>query len=456
MKIPTYIINLKSRTDRYQHILNEFAGKDEFDTMVIEAKSHQNGAIGLWESLKYIIGDLSAPDDDLILICEDDHLFTQDYSAEKLYLMIEDARRLNADVLMGGVSWFDDGVQVADELFWTKKFSGTQFLIIFKKFFKLLLQADFTESDTADAKISSLSDSIYFIAPFISVQKEFGYSDATENNNEAQRVQSLFIRSAIRSKISTNIRAYYSYTKKHQADNADFEDSCISTYVINLTERKERLAHILTEFCDKPEFDVTIVEAIKHGDGGTGLWMSIKKAITLAIKKDDDVVVICEDDHQFSPDYQKSSFFSNILLAGKMGCDYLSGGTGEFDLAVPITDQVFWTNHCLSTQFIIIYRKFYQVILDAPMEEPLMPDIKMSELTVNKMLLVPLISTQKNFGYSDVTQLHNDQPGIVQQMFSTSSHRLMTMQLAYLMHNQDALSLSDKGKLDAFFSTGNP
>ncbi|WP_431293124.1 hypothetical protein [Pedobacter sp. P26] len=41
-------------------------------------------------------------------------------------------------------------------------------------------------------KISSLTENKFVIAPFVSVQKEFGYSDVTLKNNGTARVERLF------------------------------------------------------------------------------------------------------------------------------------------------------------------------------------------------------------------------------------------------------------------------
>lgn len=54
-KIPTYIINIKSRTDRYEHSQAQFADRNEFDPVIIEAKTDEHGNVGLWNSVKYIV-----------------------------------------------------------------------------------------------------------------------------------------------------------------------------------------------------------------------------------------------------------------------------------------------------------------------------------------------------------------------------------------------------------------
>ena len=46
--LPVYVINLKERTERRQHIEEQFQGKVEFDLHWIEAIKHSIGAVGLW------------------------------------------------------------------------------------------------------------------------------------------------------------------------------------------------------------------------------------------------------------------------------------------------------------------------------------------------------------------------------------------------------------------------
>ncbi|MCS3798570.1 hypothetical protein [Niastella sp. OAS944] len=437
MTIPTYIINLKSRTDRKEHCLNEFSGREEFCTTIVEACIHQYGNVGLWNSIKKIILELSAPDNDLILICEDDHLFTDDYSMEILKKAIAEAIALEADILSGGVSWFEDAVQASDLLFQVKKFSGTQFLIIFRKFFPLILEATFTKDDIADGKMASLSDRIFFINPFISVQKEFGYSDATAFNNMFRRVERLFVKSAARARICNSIRRFYNSmpSGSEAKDSTTLQNVNIPVYIINLPERTDRREHILQQFEGKTEFNITMIDACKHEIGAYGLWQSIRKAVSVAIENDDDVMIICEDDHEFSNYYTGEMLLRNILKAHMLGCDYLSGGSGKFDYAVPVSDNLFWANHFLSTQFIILYRKFFQTIIDAPFDETVIGDIKISQMTRNKMILFPYISHQKNFGYSDVTPSQNSNSGIVQEMFNHASERLKKMQQTHFLYS---------------------
>lgn len=434
--IPTYVINLKTRTDRREHILSQFAGRTEFDVAIIDAQTHEYGCVGLWNTIRQIVWESIEYQHEYILICEDDHLFTDAYSKELLQETISQAVGLGADVLSGGVSWHEDAVEISDTLFWVKRFSGTQFIILFKKFFQAIVDANFTPMDTADSKMAASSDRIYFMEPFVSVQKEFGYSDATTRNNGTDRVEDLFTHSATSARIKRNIRSFYSLPSgtAADADNDTIGDESVPVYIINMPERTDRREHILQQFEGKPEFDITVVDACRHKVGAFGLWQSVRKVVQLAIDNDDDVMIICEDDHEFTPHYSRESLFKNIFLAYQHGCDYMSGGSGRVDLPVPIAENLFWTSHCLSAQFIIVFRKFFQPILDAEFDETVIGDIHLSKLTGNKMVIFPFISLQKDFGYSDVTPLHNMQEGIVQLMFGMAAARLDKMHEAFNGH----------------------
>lgn len=116
--IPTYIINLRRRPDRKKHILREFEGREEFQTSLVEACEHKVGAVGLWMSLRKIVEDAVQRDYDAILICEDDHEFTPQYSKEKLYRHIYGAHRQGAELLSGGIGGFGVAVPTAANRYW--------------------------------------------------------------------------------------------------------------------------------------------------------------------------------------------------------------------------------------------------------------------------------------------------------------------------------------------------
>ncbi|MEH6309083.1 hypothetical protein RYH73_25755 [Olivibacter sp. CPCC 100613] len=179
-KIPCFAINLEMRTERRIHVTKEFSNKNEFCFQIFKARLNTIGSLGLLESFYSIIKMADELSYDILLICEDDHTFTTGYNSNLLFSLIESANKLRADVLLGGISWFDCALQVTPELFWLNKFNGTQFMLIFKRFVPTLLEYRYDEDDKLDLVISKLSTNIFTSFPFISHQSYFGYSDATD------------------------------------------------------------------------------------------------------------------------------------------------------------------------------------------------------------------------------------------------------------------------------------
>ena len=439
--IPTFIINREKRADRRQHILNEFRGRTEFNITLITAREHEVGAIGLWNSIQDIIKLNVSSDCNYILICEDDHLFTARYTKEMLFSAIDNAARIGADILSGGVAWLDGTLPVSENLFWVRAFTGTQFLIIFRPLFSKILSTDFNPEQTIISttvnsgdleisnlvgfKLSSLTDRKYFIYPFISIQKDFGYSDVT-GELAIGIIEEQF--EAAKDKVEATLRilSYYKALPVQPGNPHINTETVIPAYIINLPERVDRKVHILNEFKNKSEFNITIIDAHKHRIGAVGLWMTIRKIISLAIDNNDDFILICEDDHEFTKHYSKEYLFTSIAQAQMYGANILSGGAGYFGLAVPVTQNTYWINPSGCTQFTIVFKKFFNRILNAPFDDSVMADLFLSEMTSNRMVMYPYISIQKDFGYSDATSLHNIVS--VTKVFEQCSKRLGDIQ----------------------------
>lgn len=431
--ISTYIINLKTRIDRKQHIVKEFSGRKNFRILMVEAHEHKVGSIGLWNTIQYILQYLVNRQDEFIILCEDDHQFTLEYSMEMLYKAIAEAKEKDADMLAGGISGFTNAVKVSDHLYWVEKFSGSQFTLIFKKFYQKILDADFRAGDASDYKLCSLTENKFFIYPFLSIQKDFGYSDATPKNNKPGLIKELFDQSETKIQLLRQVSEFYMNKRiNHSPNNTNsFRNITIPTYVINLPQRKDRRNHIEAQFKSKDEFDVRIVDACRNEIGAVGLWASIRKIIQMAIKNDDDVIIICEDDHQFTLDYSWDFLLENIILAHEYSADLLSCGSAILSSVCLIAKNLFWMNEYYSTQFIVVYRKFFQKILDEPFDNTVVADGLLSEMTPNKMLLYPYISIQKDFGYSDCTSLNNRVRRLIDNYFSESTARLSTINRMY-------------------------
>lgn len=431
MIIPTYIINLKKRSDRKEHILAQFNNRNEFNINIVEAIEDEVGAVGLYKTIKHIIQDLVPSSTEYILICEDDHEFTENYTKGKLITAIAEAKEKKAYLLSGGTSWFNTAFQISDNLFWVDQFSGLQFTIIFRSLFHFFLTVNFKATDAIDVKISEFSNQSFFIYPLLSIQKDFGYSDATSDNNISQRVGMLFKNNQLKINLINDV--YKQFNKNSNRNNfniLEYLDISIPLYVINLPERSDRKKHIENQFLDRNEFDVTIVEACKDKIGAVGLWKSICKIIKMAIDNDDDVIIICEDDHEFTPHYNKEFLLKSILEANNQGVEILSGGISGFNLGIPITMESVWISDFYGTQFIVLFSSAFNKLLDESFDNNVTADDIISEVIVNKMVMYPFISIQKEFGYSDVTK-HNNEKGLVSRWFVNTEARLKKIFTAY-------------------------
>lgn len=200
--IPVFAINLKKRLDRKTHIINQFDSRGEFKLKIITAIEHDIGAIGLWKTMRKIVSQAKISQQKYIIICEDDHAFTASYVKNVLFEAIQkgEGEGLRADLLLGGISHFDDAVEFEKGIFWISGFTGTQFFVMFQRFYDKFLNLSLNSHDNIDLSISSVSANIYCMYPFISVQREFGYSDITKKNEKLGVIDEYFIKSERRLK----------------------------------------------------------------------------------------------------------------------------------------------------------------------------------------------------------------------------------------------------------------
>jgi len=291
--------------------------------------------------------------------------------------------------------------------------------------------------------IPSLATNVCGVPQVINDGKNgFLFDENAGPKDYAKKIQSLFEDKATYSKMRLSTREEYDnrlnwriWTEKVnsifldcvQASKADEEPFYIPTYVINLKERPERKEHMIKQFAGRDEFQLNIVEACIHPIGAIGLWQSIVKVIRMAMENDDDVIILCEDDHYFTEHYSKKLLIRSIIDAHKKGADTLSGGIGGFGCAIPVSKNLYWVDWLWSLQFTVIYKKFFQSILDYDFKEGDSTDGSISRLSSNKLAFYPFISRQKAFGYSDVTQSYNTDTELVIRHFEQSNLKFSTI-----------------------------
>lgn len=426
--LPVFAVNLKSRNERREHIQKEFDGREEFVLTIVDAEEDQRGAMGLWRTLCKILRSIPADGHDLIVFCEDDHTFTPDYSPDLLLEGIEMGRNLGADIVLGGVSWFSGALQVTNELFWVDRFSGLQFTVIYRKFFSTILDAFFGMKDVADFKIAALSEHKYFLHPFISTQREFGYSDATGNNNVAGHVDSLFRNSIACADSLAYIAGVYrgwSDPEGELEQEEAGEELPIPTYVLHSSDhRGGRSNHIEAEFAGRKEFGIVPIKASGYPATPSEIFLDIRKIVGMADSRGEDVIIICQDDHHFTEHYSREYLVRNIIAAYSQNAEIVSGGVDRFDQVVPVTDHLFWINSISGLQFVVLFKSVFRKILDEPLDEiPEMKDV-LTQVTSHKMVLHPFVSVKAPAELPAGSPAASVEAPTLQERFQTASSRL--------------------------------
>jgi len=381
-QIPTYIINLKERPDRLKHAKTEFLEKPEFRLNVIDAIPDPIGALGLWKSVLLAIEASNKGNEDYLLICEDDHMFTQHYDIALLIENIKNAERYHADVLLGGVHWFDTAARVTDRLYWVDNFTATHFIVIYKRFYDILLNYSFKNTDDLDLVISKLSDRKFLLHPFISIQKDFGYSDIRKEQNMHSESQFEVTSSAIHriSKISNHFLSFRIPDEKIE------EKFSVPTFTIIAAENSLPISWKVN---DLPEFEI-IQSFTSEGKPGSELGAIYSNIIRCAIEKEFELIVICGDKHRFTQEYDFEIMAKGILEGYRMGADIIFGGVLDYGLAVRASENLMWINQLVSSDFIIIFNRFFEIVLAKCSAGD--SDFNPSALTDNKFVLNRQIS----------------------------------------------------------------
>ncbi|UKJ07505.1 hypothetical protein [Solitalea lacus] len=429
-KISVYAFNSENADGEYVGLVERFAKYSVFSLKLVNAEGGRGPEIDLLQAIKSAVLSAQQEERQFFLLCNTSHYFTNDFSYDNFLSIISEADKKNADYLLGGLTRFRSPFQVSENLYWVEKFLGIHFMVIFQRSYEKILGAELGRAQSVHELLSSISESKFIINPLISIQEDIQYDFEDDNGKQSNIVQAYLNSKQLLNNLN-NIRTFY---REHQSiwDPVILEEPvAIPTYILNLPERTDRLAHIKGQFEGRTEFDITFVEACRHEIGAVGLWQSIRKIVRMAIDNDDDVIVICEDDHQFTPYYNRDYFLKNVLEAHSQRTDYLNGGIAIFNNAVMVAENRFWVDIARCTQFIILYRSFFQKVLDSPYNDDVLADVKLSELTANKLALHPFISIQKDFGYSDVTAVFNNKEGLSTKMFNECSKMLQNISMAY-------------------------
>ena len=173
-------------------------------------------------------------------------------------------------------------------------------------------------------------------------------------------------------------------------------------YVINLEERKDRLEHIKKKFS---EYNIIVVDAIKHIEGYKGCFLSHKKCIQIAKEKKLKYIIVIEDD--CLPLDNFSTRLENIIsfLESYNNWDLLIGGgfhicpfhiQGKIEIS---TENLYKINGGYCTHLVIYNHTSYEYFLDQDISRPI---DHTWQNNLQCLVPVPFIATQID-DFSDIS-----------------------------------------------------
>lgn len=204
------------------------------------------------------------------------------------------------------------------------------------------------------------------------------------------------------------------------------EENPIPVFAVNLKHRLDRRHHIIQQFAGRSEFYFVMLNAIEDVSARLGLWKSLRLSVCLAKARNFDYFIFCEDDHIFTEHYSRDYLCENIIGADLQKADLLCGGIGGTDLAVPVSCNRFFIGHFNCTQFVIIYKRFYDAVLNYNFVDGDTADGVLSVIAHSKMTIYPFLSRQRSFGYSDVTPQNNEYD--IENYFESADKQLSLLQ----------------------------
>ena len=139
MNLPTYIINLKHRTDRYEHMVTEMK-KLPVSYEFIDAVSHETSSIGCFQSHLKCIKLAKENKFPYVLILEDDVIFTDDVvNILQKILKLNESYLLEWDMLYLGANLQSPAIRINSSLIKLTGAYTTHAYMIHERFYDVIL-----------------------------------------------------------------------------------------------------------------------------------------------------------------------------------------------------------------------------------------------------------------------------------------------------------------------------
>jgi hypothetical protein len=355
-----YIANLANRVDRANHARQAFANRPEFDMKLVAAKKHAIGSYGLWLTLKELVAEEQRKNSAYFVFCEDDHQFTEQYDPVLLKELIHQSLSLGADLLLGGVSWVGKAIPVRDHLFWVAHFTGLQFTVIFRKFYDPILRSSFRIGTPADHHLSSLTTEKFTVFPYISTQKEFGYSDITEQNAQKGYVDSLFSDSAERFGLLQKVNRYFKHPRP--LDETGNIGSAIPCFSLTNGASPAQLPESTIQAAKRRGFDIQSLGDARKKRSYSAL---LKAALRHARANDFPCIALITSPFAFAAQEQYTiSLQHHIAYSLQVHADVLLCNIDACKNVLPVARQCCWVDSFSNTSLVIVFKKMYDRIIE--------------------------------------------------------------------------------------------
>lgn len=166
--IAVYVVTLPERKVQHVSIEKEFFGRNEFEVHFVEAQTDEGGNLNMLETIRSIIYELVSEDDDVIVICQGTHMFSEYYERDLFLNQVITASSMGVEILLGGVSGFGNLVAINKGLLWVDAFLNSPFIVIYKRAFDLILSEEGSLINNADEFMSNFFSNKIIVYPFIS------------------------------------------------------------------------------------------------------------------------------------------------------------------------------------------------------------------------------------------------------------------------------------------------
>lgn len=173
MKIPTYIINIKHRTERYAHIVEEIKKFPILDWEVVEAVVDETKTC--FQSHLKCIRLAKQNNLPYVLILEDDAIFTES-CVEVFQQVFEEANKLGWDMFYLGANLQAPVVHTSPTIAKLSKAYTTHAYMVHSSFYGRILSLEHTNEIDVCYSSLMLTNNVYMCKPMIAYQLP-SYSD---------------------------------------------------------------------------------------------------------------------------------------------------------------------------------------------------------------------------------------------------------------------------------------